>query len=105
MSVDLDQAARIAALARLHLAGEELDHITQEMNQVLEYVEELKSLEVEDVRPDGTDPLAGEGDTTRGPEAETPDALGIDLDAFSPDSREGFFIVPPLPGVHAEEAE
>jgi aspartyl/glutamyl-tRNA(Asn/Gln) amidotransferase C subunit len=105
MSVDLDEAARIAALARLRFGDEELRHITQELNQVLEHVEELKSLEVDDVPSDGADPLDGEGDATRGPEAEAPDALRADLAAMAPDVREGFFVVPPLPGVHAEEEQ
>jgi aspartyl-tRNA(Asn)/glutamyl-tRNA(Gln) amidotransferase subunit C len=105
MSVERDQVARIASLARLRLEGEELDHITQEMNQVLEYVEELKSLEVDGGPSGGADPLAGEGDTTRGPEAESPDALHSELTTFSPDAREGFFVVPPPPGVQAEGSE
>jgi aspartyl-tRNA(Asn)/glutamyl-tRNA(Gln) amidotransferase subunit C len=104
MSVDLSHAAQIASLARLRFGQEELEHITREMNQVLEYVEELKSLEVDDVPGDASDPLEGEGDATRGAGAESPDELALGLEALGPDAREGFFIVPPLPGVHAEEA-
>jgi aspartyl/glutamyl-tRNA(Asn/Gln) amidotransferase C subunit len=105
MSVDRSHAAGIAALARLRFDGEELDRITQEMNQVLEYVEELKSLEVDDMPSEGPDPLEGEGDATRGPGAESPDALRSELGQMAPDARDGFFVVPPLPGVHAEEAQ
>lgn len=44
MSVDRRQAAGIAALARLRFDEEELGRITEEMNQVLAHVEQLKSL-------------------------------------------------------------
>jgi aspartyl-tRNA(Asn)/glutamyl-tRNA(Gln) amidotransferase subunit C len=104
MSVDRDHAAAIASLARLRFGGEELERITQEMNQVLAYVEELKGLEVDDV-PRDRDPLEGEGDVTRGPGAETPDLLGHTLAAMAPEEQAGFFLVPPLPGVRAEEGE
>lgn len=40
---------------------------------------------------------------TRGPGAETPDELARDLSAVAPDWRDGFFVVPPLPGVHEPE--
>jgi len=105
MSVDRAHAAGIASLARLRFGEEELARITQEMNQVLEYVEELKSLEIDDAPAAGQDPLEGEGDATRGPEADAPDALRTALDMVAPDSRDGFFVVPPLPGVHAEDTK
>ena len=35
--------------------------------------------------------------------AEEPDALRREIGSFAPDWREGFFVVPPLPGVHAED--
>ena len=104
MSVDREHAAGIAALARLRFNDEELGRITEEMNQVLAYVEELKSLEVGDVPSDGPDPLEGEGDATRGSAAETADVLRTGLETIAPDARLGFFVVPPLPGVHAEDA-
>jgi aspartyl/glutamyl-tRNA(Asn/Gln) amidotransferase C subunit len=103
MSVDVRQAAALATLARLRFGPEELERITQEMNQVLAYVEQLKSLEVDEM-PQDDDPLEGEGDATRGPGAETPDEAGASVQSMAPASAEGFFLVPPLPGVHAEES-
>jgi Asp-tRNA(Asn)/Glu-tRNA(Gln) amidotransferase C subunit len=105
MSVDQSQVAGIAALARLRFGDEELRHITQELNQVLDYVEVLKSLEVDDQPQEGLDPLGGEGVVTRGPGADTPDALVGGFGALSPDARDGFFVVPPLPGVQAGGGE
>jgi len=104
MSVDRRQAAGIAALARLRFDAEELERITGEMNQVLAHVEQLKSLAVDDMPGEGPDPLADEGDSTRGPAADLPDALHLDLPRMAPEAREGFFLVPPLPGVHAGES-
>jgi aspartyl/glutamyl-tRNA(Asn/Gln) amidotransferase C subunit len=105
MSVDRRDAADIAALARLRFDGEELERITGEMNQVLGHVEALKSLEIDDVPASGPDPLEGEGDATRGPAADLPDELRLDLPALAPQAQDGFFLVPPLPGVHAGEGE
>jgi aspartyl/glutamyl-tRNA(Asn/Gln) amidotransferase C subunit len=104
MSVDREHAAAIASLARLRFDDEELTKITHELNEVLAHVETLKGLEVDDV-PLDEDPLEGEGDATRGPAAESPDALALPLADLAPDAREGFFVVPPLPGVHAEDGE
>jgi len=100
MSVDKEHAAAIASLARLRFDDEELTKITHELNEVLAHVETLKGLSVDDI-PHGADPLDGEGDATRGETAETPDALARGLPDLAPDAREGFFVVPPLPGVHA----
>lgn len=105
MTVDRRQTAAIAALARLRFEDEELGRITDEMNQVLAHVEQLKSLAVDDVPREGPDPLADEGDSTRGPAADLPDAMDLDLPGMAPETKEGFFLVPPLPGVHDGEAE
>ena len=105
MSVTPDHAARIAALARLRFDDADLKQVTLEMNKVLAYVEELRDLEAEGVPSDSFNPLEGEGDATRGPEADSPDTLLVGPDAFAPDARAGFFVVPPLPGVHAEGGE
>jgi len=102
MSVQRDQTERIAALARLYFEPEELDRLTEELNHILEHVERLKGLEEE--RPDeGADRfvfLGLEGDGTRGEGAESPDALDAPFSTVAPDWREGFFVVPPLPGMH-----
>lgn len=104
MSVDRAEAAAIASLARLRFDEAELSRITGELNQVLGHVETLRALDVEDVPHEGN-PLEGEGDPTRGPGAEAPDSLAAGLAEIGPDTRDGFFVVPPLPGVHAGEGE
>lgn len=97
--VGRDEAERIATLARLRFDEEDLARITEELNRILDHVEELRSLERRAVaEPAQDDRLA-----VRGPAADQPDALRRDIGSFAPDWRDGFFVVPPLPGMHAEE--
>lgn len=49
-----------------------------------------------------TDPGGPGPSGTRSPAAETPDPLRIRPAAFAPDVRMGFFVVPPPPGVVAD---
>jgi len=100
MSVGREQARRIATLARLHFDEAELTRVTEELNHILDHVETLRSLEKRGAHSK-EEPRA----STRGPGAEEPDALRLEIDEFAPDWREGFFVVPPFPGVHAEDGE
>lgn len=111
MSVDIAHVRGIASLARLRMDDEELERLTDELNSILEYVEELKSLDVEagGELPDDADPGSAVTDShhvpgasvgsTRGAGAETPDPLSGGIESVAPDAREGFFVVPPLPGL------
>ena len=101
MSVERDHAKRIASLARLHFEDAELTRITQELNHILEHVEALRSLGAD--QP-GEAPTS-DATSTRGSGADRPDPLEDEIGSFAPDWREGFFVVPPLPGVHAGEGE
>jgi aspartyl/glutamyl-tRNA(Asn/Gln) amidotransferase C subunit len=96
--VGRDEAGRIAALARLRFDSDELGRITEDLNHILDHVEELRSLEhrTVDARPDVDRP------STRGSDAERPDPLRREIASFAPDWRDGFFVVPPFPGVHQE---
>lgn len=98
MSVDRDHTERIASLARLRFDPEALGRITEELNHILEHVEALRTLEAASP-PDRSDTAA---DPTRGAGAETPDALNVAPAEMAPDWRHGFFVVPPLPGMHDE---
>ena len=97
--VNRDETRRIASLARLRFDEDELTRVTEELNHILDHVEALRTL-------DDTGTAAGSPDeraSTRGPGADRPDPLGRDVASIAPDWREGFFVVPPLPGVHAED--
>jgi aspartyl-tRNA(Asn)/glutamyl-tRNA(Gln) amidotransferase subunit C len=51
MSVDKDTVRRIAKLARLKLEEERVEPMVQELNGILEWVEQLKEVDVEGVPP------------------------------------------------------
>jgi aspartyl/glutamyl-tRNA(Asn/Gln) amidotransferase C subunit len=102
VSVGRDEARRIAGLARLRFEDDELTRVTAELNRILGLVESLRALESGHLATGGA-PTVTDCAPTRGPGAEQPDALRGGLEVVAPDWREGFFVVPPLPGVHEGE--
>ena len=93
MAIDRGEAARIAALARLELSGEELARAAQQLSQVLEFAATLDTLDLAGCEPMAFAPAgqplrADRGDgRTIGTEAAT---------AGAPESEHGFFLVPPV---------
>jgi aspartyl-tRNA(Asn)/glutamyl-tRNA(Gln) amidotransferase subunit C len=51
MSVDIATVRRIAHLARIKVGEEELSHLQSELNAILNFVDELSSVDVEGVEP------------------------------------------------------
>jgi len=51
MSVDADTVRRIAHLARLNVADEEIEHLEGELNAILAFVEQLSEVDIEGVEP------------------------------------------------------
>ena len=51
MSVDADTVRRIAHLARIKVADEEIEHLQGELNAILSFVEQLNEVNVEGVEP------------------------------------------------------
>lgn len=51
MSVDKDTVRRIARLARLAIEEERVEPMVNELNGILEWVEQLKEVDVENVQP------------------------------------------------------
>ena len=51
MSVDKDTVRRIARLARLALEDERVEPMVQELNGILNWVEQLKEVDVEGIAP------------------------------------------------------
>lgn len=118
MSVDRDEVTRIAELAKLDLDAAEADRLTQEMNRILDYAERLRGLDPSSTPVEDT--VAGAGDfagtsaadaaTEAGPRDGGSDASGADPlihppSAFAPEMQEGFFTVPPPPGVAGPDRE
>jgi aspartyl-tRNA(Asn)/glutamyl-tRNA(Gln) amidotransferase subunit C len=51
MSVDQDTVRRIARLARIAVADEDVPHLQGELNAILAFVEQLNEVDVEGVEP------------------------------------------------------
>ena len=51
MSVDADTVRRIAHLARIKVADDEIEHLRGELNAILAFVEQLAEVDVENVEP------------------------------------------------------
>ncbi|MFA7565203.1 MAG: Asp-tRNA(Asn)/Glu-tRNA(Gln) amidotransferase subunit GatC [Candidatus Neomarinimicrobiota bacterium] len=51
MRVDLKTAEKIADLARLTLSEAELERYAAQMDQILEYIEQLQNLDTSNVKP------------------------------------------------------
>ena len=102
MSVGRAEVNRIAHLARLALEDDEADRLTDEMNRILEQVERLKIAGAQasaSVDPSGLE-LKSDGARTQ---VDDPDVLFRSPSMFAPDWAQGFFVVPPPPGVKADD--
>jgi len=51
MSVDADTVRRVARLARIAVADDEVENLRGELNAILAFVEQLSEVEVEGVEP------------------------------------------------------
>ena len=51
MSVTRKDVEHIAELARLKFSGEELENFTEQLNEILSYIEKLNELDTENVNP------------------------------------------------------
>jgi aspartyl-tRNA(Asn)/glutamyl-tRNA(Gln) amidotransferase subunit C len=51
MAIDADTVRRIAHLARIAIADEEIEHLRGELNAILTFVEQLSEVDVEGVEP------------------------------------------------------
>ncbi len=97
MSVTLEQARRIAELARLRIPDAELERLTGDLNGILEHIDALQDAALAqgaELTPPGRERLA----SVRSAEPAPPGALERDLGDFAPEVIEGFLRVPPLPG-------
>ena len=91
MSVTRDDVKRIARLARIAEPAERLDALTNELNGILDWVEQLNEVDV-----DGVEPLATAAPTEL-PLRDDVVSDGAIRDAVlsnAPRSEEGFFVVP-----------
>jgi len=93
MSVDADTVRRVAHLARLAVAEDEVEHLRGELNAILAFVEQLAEVNVDGVEPmTSVTPMAmkmRQDEVTEGNIAEA-------VMANAPAREDHFFLVPKL---------
>jgi aspartyl-tRNA(Asn)/glutamyl-tRNA(Gln) amidotransferase subunit C len=91
MSVDADTVRRIAHLARIAVAENEVEHLKGELNTMLAFVEQLAEVNVENVEPmTSVTPMA----MKKRVDAVTDGGLAEDIVMNAPLTEENYFIVP-----------
>ncbi len=115
MTVSIRQIRHMAALARLRLDPEEAERMARDMSSILEYMAVLGAVALE---PEPSPDSSGRDDSVHSGGAPTgrasqpsargkaePDPLASPPSAFSPDWRDGYFVVPRLPVVSGRGGE
>lgn len=91
MSVDTPTVRRIAHLARIAVAEDELEHLQGELNAILAFVEQLQEVDVDGVEPmTSVIPLQMKMRADEVTEGE----IAADIVRNAPATDENFFLVP-----------
>ena len=91
MSIDKDTARRVAHLARIEVAEQNLDALAGELNDILGFMEQLNEVDVEGVEPmTSVTPM----DLKKRQDIVTDGGYAEKILSNAPDAREGFFAVP-----------
>jgi aspartyl-tRNA(Asn)/glutamyl-tRNA(Gln) amidotransferase subunit C len=91
MSVDADTVRRIAHLARIAVAEEEVGHLQGELNAILAFVEQLSEVKVEGVEPmTSVTPM----EMKKREDVVTDGGIADDIVRNAPATEEHFFVVP-----------
>ena len=91
MSVDADTVRRIAHLARIAVAEDEVEHLRDELNAILAFVEQLAEVKV-----DGVEPMTSVTPMTMKKRADevTDGGIAADIVRNAPSSEDNYFVVP-----------
>jgi aspartyl-tRNA(Asn)/glutamyl-tRNA(Gln) amidotransferase subunit C len=91
MSVDAATVRRIAHLARIAVAEDEIEHLQGELNAILAWVEQLSEVDVESVEPmTSVAPMA----MKKRADVVTDGGIAEDIVKNAPASEDNFFLVP-----------
>ncbi len=91
MSVDPDTVRRIAQLARIAVAEDEIEHLRGELNAILAFVEQLSEVDVEGVEPmTSVIPM----EMKKRPDIVTDGGIPDAILNNAPVAEEHFFVVP-----------
>jgi aspartyl-tRNA(Asn)/glutamyl-tRNA(Gln) amidotransferase subunit C len=95
VSITRAEAVKIADLARLHFNEEELDAFTAQFQGILDYIEQLKQVDVSNVDPTSHVSLAPDFEKHMFREDEVQPSLPVEESlANAPDPGSGHFRVP-----------
>ena len=95
MSISRDEVLKIADLAKLHFSEEELDAFTVQFQRILDYIEQLKEADVEEVEPTSHVSLTADFEKQIFREDEIKPSLPVEESlANAPDAGSGHFRVP-----------
>jgi len=91
MSVDADTVRRIAHLARIAVAEDEVEHLKDELNAMLAFVEQLGEVKI-----DGVEPMTSVTPMTMKKRADvvTDGGIAEDIVRNAPASEDNYFVVP-----------
>ena len=95
MQIDDEVVRRLEALAALSLGPEERVRLQQQLSRILEYVQQLETLDVEGVPP--TSHVLADRQPLRADESR-PSTTRDEMLRNAPDSRGGYFRVPRFVG-------
>ena len=91
MSIDIDTARKVAHLARIQVAEDNLPELARELSGILTFMEQLNEVDVEGIEPmTSVTPMR----LKRRVDVVTDGGYQDKILSNAPDAREGFFAVP-----------
>jgi len=90
--LSLEEVEYIAKLSRLELSKEEKERYSEQLSSVLEYVEQLKKVDTENV--EGTANVTGLSNIEREDKIVESGVTHEDIAKNAPEFKDGFFVVP-----------
>jgi aspartyl-tRNA(Asn)/glutamyl-tRNA(Gln) amidotransferase subunit C len=91
MSIDKETARRVAHLARIEVADDQLEHLAEELSGILGFMEQLNEVDVTGVEPmTSVTPMR----LPRRADLVIEGDQQVAILKNAPDAREGFFAVP-----------
>ena len=91
MAIELDEIAKIAELARIRIADEQIGELTQRITEILGMVDQLQAAQTQ-----GIEPMANPLDATQllRPDTVTESNRRAAFQAIAPAVEDGLYLVP-----------
>ena len=102
MAISIDDVRHIAALARLAISDERAAATVGELNTILSHMDALAAVDTDGV--EAAIGVGARGTPVRG-DSGPPIPLDVGFDAFAPNHRDGFLLVPRLASHESTESE